>query len=126
MAKQNFQITGKVHQIGQPEIKSEKLTVRSLVLECEDGNYKQYPSFQASNDRCDLLDAWRAGQDVTVHFSIQGRAWQDKFFNTLAIWKIAGNFTAPTQDGNEYPDQLVNSFMDDNGTPAPPNETLPF
>ena len=122
MSKQNFQITGKVHQIGQPEIKSEKLTIRSLVLECEDGAYKQYPSFQAKNDRADLLDGYNVGQDVTVHFNITGREWQSKFFTSLELWKLAANVQAEPAPTQSQPA----AYVTDDTPDATPSDLLPF
>ena len=122
MSKQNFQITGKVHQIGQPEIKSEKLTVRQLVLSVTDGAYTQYPALQAKNDRCDLLDGFNVGQDVTVHFNITGREWQSKFFTSLELWKLAANIQVEPEPTQSQPAAYVTDDTPDDT----PTEDLPF
>lgn len=66
---------------------------RSFVLEHCDKGYSQFVTFELFQRHCDLLDPFKIGDGVTVHFSCNGRKWTDKegqvkYFNTLQAWKI--------------------------------------
>lgn len=86
---QDFQITGRVHKIGQTEVKGSKKNfhIRELVV-CIDGRYPEYPVFQFMQDYCDLLDKVRIGDLVRVHFHISGREWNGRYFTSLQGWRI--------------------------------------
>jgi single-strand DNA-binding protein len=83
---------GKIKSIGTELVVSEKFKKRTIVLETDD-KFPQICEFQATQDKCDLLDALKVGQEVTIHFNLRGREWTNaggevKVFNTLEVWKI--------------------------------------
>lgn len=106
-------ITGKVHEVGKAQQVTEKLKKQVLVLEIsENADYKEYPPFEAVNDRCKLLDELREGDMVMVHFNLRGRQYTDKagkksYFGSNGIWKIdvlkttaAPTYTPPSAQEN--------------------------
>lgn len=90
----SFQLTGKIKTIGAIEQKSDKFRVRTFVLTIDgDTNYPQHIQLQASNDKCDLLNSFTNGSEVSVSFNLRGREWvspqgEVKVFNSLEAWKI--------------------------------------
>jgi len=83
---------GKIKSIGTELVVSDKFKKRTIVLETAD-KFPQILEFQATQDKCDLLDVLKVGQEVTIHFNLQGREWinaggEVKVFNTLSVWKI--------------------------------------
>src|SRR4051812_25342359 len=71
---------------------SEKFQKRDFVV-VDNGQYPQHVIFQVNQDRCSLLDNVKVGDEVTVHFNLQGREWKNpkgeiQHFNTLAAYKI--------------------------------------
>lgn len=84
----SYDIEGKVKLIGPTERKSEKFQFREVVLEVMDGAYAQHPKLQFVQDRCDLLDNFQIGDNVTVSFNVKGREWNGKYFTTLEGWRI--------------------------------------
>jgi len=90
-----LQTTGRVHAIFDSKQVTERFRKREFVLELErDGRYPQYVQFQLTGDRCDQLDAFSKGDDVTVEFSLRGREWTSpqgeiRYFNSLDVWEIA-------------------------------------
>lgn len=84
----SYTATGRIIEIGERERKTDKFTMRTFIIETAD-QYPQPIKFQLVNDRCDLADKLKVGQDVTVHFDIQGNRYQDKVFNNLNAWKIS-------------------------------------
>ena len=65
---------------------------RDLVITTEE----QYPNdilIQFTQQRCDLLNNLKVGQNVRVHFNLRCREWTNqqgevKYFNTIEGWKI--------------------------------------
>ena len=89
-----MEVKGKIVEIGTTEQVNEKFSKRNLIVDVSEN--PAYPSpvkFEANQAGCDKLDELRAGDDITVHFNLRGRAWKDKagvnqYFNTLNVWKF--------------------------------------
>ncbi len=83
-----FQVDGKLHKIFETEQKSEKFRAREFVIEIVDGNYPQMVKFQLTQDKCELIDDYNEADEITVHFNLRGREWNDRYFTNLDAWKI--------------------------------------
>lgn len=89
-----MEVQGKVHEVGTTTQATETLRKRELILEIvENPQYPEYVKFEAIQDRCDLLNGLKVGQDVEVYFNLKGRPWTDKtgkksYFNSLQLWKV--------------------------------------
>jgi len=87
-------ITGKVERIDGVQQISDRFRKRDIVLELTTNpQYPEFVVFQFVQDRTDLLDGFKVGQEVQIHFDIKGRKWTDrngveKIFNTLQGWRI--------------------------------------
>lgn len=98
---------GKIHAVFDTKQVSERFTKREFVVEIADNpKYPQLVSFQATGDRCSLLDGLGAGDEVRVEFNLRGREWRSpsgdvKYFTTLDAWKVertsAAAAKAPSQ-----------------------------
>jgi hypothetical protein len=99
-------IKGKVHEVAPTVQVTDSLKKRELIVEyVENPQYPEYLKFEAIQDRCNLLDSVKVGDDVEVFFNLKGRPWTDKtgkksYFNSMQLWKInilsgAGNNTSP-------------------------------
>lgn len=98
-----MEIQGKLLEISDTVQIKETFRKREFVLEYADNpQYPEYVKFECIQDRCDQLDNFSAGQDVTVSFNLKGRKWVDpqgttKYFNSLQAWRIqpsSGSTTA--------------------------------
>jgi hypothetical protein len=88
-----MEVKGTVKMIGDKQQVSDKFAKRDFVVTDGTGMYPQDILFQATQDKCDLLDTVKVGQEVTVHFNLRGREWvspqgEVKYFNTLEAWRI--------------------------------------
>lgn len=88
-----MEIQGRIKQIFAPEsVGANGFQKRDLVITTEE----QYPNdilIQFTQQRCDLLNNLKVGQNVRVHFNLRGREWTNqqgevKYFNTIEGWKI--------------------------------------
>jgi hypothetical protein len=115
-----MEIKGKVYEVSPTVQVTESLKKRELILEyIENPQYPEYLKFEAIQDRCNLLDNTKVGDDIEVFFNLRGRPWTDKtgkktYFNSLQLWKInvlagAGASTtpayAPPADLSSSPDE---------------------
>ena len=70
--KNEHEIDGKVLYISQPQQKSEKLTIRILVIEVFDGNYAYPAPIVFKNGRIDCLKDIKEGEWVNAQFKLGG------------------------------------------------------
>lgn len=94
---ESFRASGKIHQIGETQNLKDTFRKRDLVLEYYDHptfrNYPQYIKFEATQERCVILDQFRPGEEVLVEFGLRGREWVNPkgervYFNTLNVLNI--------------------------------------
>lgn len=89
-----MELKAKVQEVSQTQQVTDTLKKRELIVEySENEKYQEYLKFEAVNDKCDLLDNVKPGDDVEVHFNLRGRPYTDKtgkksYFNSLQLWKI--------------------------------------
>jgi hypothetical protein len=88
------QLHGVICSISETEHISEKFCKRNFTLTIDhDRQYPQPLKFELHNDRCDLIDSYREGDEVSVDFNFRGREFEDRngqlqVMNTLVVWKI--------------------------------------
>jgi hypothetical protein len=78
---------GIIKRIGSTEQVSDKFKKRELIIEIP-GNYPQTVKFEFLQDKVDLLDTVKIGENVNVHFNLNGREHNGNVYNTLQGWKI--------------------------------------
>lgn len=93
----NLQLEGSIVELFDTELVKDKYRKREFVVAVKEENdgkeYINYAKLQASGVRCDTLDAFRIGDNVTVNFNIRGaryeREGQVRHFSYMEIWKIS-------------------------------------
>lgn len=127
-----MQIHGKIEVINDTQKISDKFSKREFVLTTEASTqYPQSISMEFTQDKCDLLNLYQVGQDVSVDFNLRGRKWEGpqgvKYFNTIQAWKIeAVNGTTKPGPVSKVPEvtaEEVNSIVNNS---VGDNEDLPF
>ena len=87
-----MEIKGKVHEVAPTVQVTESLKKRELILEyIENPQYPEYLKFEAIQDRCNLLDNVKVGDDVEVFFNLKGRPWTDKTGKIDQFFPFYGN-----------------------------------
>ena len=82
-----FAIEGIVEKIFETESKSATFQTREFVIKTEE-TYPQFVKFQATQDKCNLVDGYKEGDRIKVSFDLRGREWQGKYFTNLNAWKV--------------------------------------
>jgi hypothetical protein len=127
-----FNITGTLKVKFPEQQVSDRFRKRDIVITDNSSQYPQHITFQLTQDKCGLIDAYNPGDEIRVFFNLRGREWNDpktnqmKYFNTIEAWKIEGvNASAggqqqqPMQKAAPTPD--MNSF-----SAASESDDLPF
>ncbi len=101
-----YTLKGELKVIGDVQQVSDSFKKREFVVVDASGQYAQTISFQAVQDRVDLLNNMKVGDNVEVTFFLRGREWTNpkdntvRYFNSLDAWKIdpigAGGSSSPS------------------------------
>lgn len=91
---EKHQETGTIILISDLQHISDNFQKREFVIQQETKN-PEYPKkikFEFQRDKCDILDSYKVGQEVTVHFNVSGRSWDGPkgtvYFVTLEAWRM--------------------------------------
>ena len=121
-------IKGKVHEISPVMEVSEKFKKRELIVEyAENPAYPEFIKFEAVQDKVNMFDNVKVGDQVELFFNLRGRPWTDKagktsYFNTLVVWRInvlgASDTAATPASSPEYAAPVdITSTADDDDLP---------
>jgi hypothetical protein len=128
-----FKISGRLYKIGEVQKVTDSFSVQKFRIETDD-QYPQKIEFQAVNDRCVIIEPYRIGDLITVHFDVRGRDWSkgDREGNAtnLNAWKIERvGGEQPAQQAQSAP-QAAPAPIDDSAqalfSDDDPNLDLPF
>lgn len=100
-----YEIEGTIKHISETETFASGFCKRFLILEAQDGDYKNEYGFEVMKDNVDKYDSLSIGQEVKVHFSLattrEGTGgYEGKWFpNMHRAWKVeALSDAAPVSD----------------------------
>ena len=88
-----MEVQGKIKLIGETQtFGSNGFRKRELVL-TTDEQYPQHIEIEFVQDKTDLLNKFKVGQNVKVGINIRGREWinpegKAKYFNSIQGWRI--------------------------------------
>ena len=108
-----MEVLGKVRVINPEQQISASFKKRELVVSTDE-QFVQHILIEFAQDKCDLLNEYKIGENVKVSINLRGREWvnpqgETKFFNSIQGWrieKVQSESTAPTfEPVNEQPFQ---------------------
>lgn len=115
----SYSVKGILKRINPIEtVGANNFTKRLFVIETQE-NYPQTLEFQLIKDRVDIIEVYKIGEEIEVHFNLKGREWTNnsqeiKVFNTLECWKLVRLSTvaeSPAEDylgGTDFQNQATN------------------
>ncbi len=83
-----YEATGKIKVIYPTQSFASGFTKREFVVTTAHDKYPQDLKFEVVKDKCQLLDQFDEGQDVTVSFDIRGNEYNGKYYVNLSAWKL--------------------------------------
>lgn len=114
-----MQVQGRIKQIFNKETVSDSFSKRELVVTTNE-QYPQDILIQFTQDKCDLLNMYQIGQEVTVDVNLRGKEYTDRqtgklrYFNTIQGWKINALQQQQQQQGG-FQQTGGQSFNQNNG-----------
>ncbi len=105
-----MEVTGKIRLINPTQQVSASFKKRELVV-TTDEQYPQHIMVEFTQDKTDMLDQYRPGEDVKVSINLRGREWvspqgETRYFNTIQGWRIErAQADAPQQQQPQYQQQ---------------------
>ena len=88
-----MEITGKIKKIDETKtFGASGFRKREMVVTTSE-QYPQMLMVEFVQDKCDLLDSYKVGQDVKVSINLRGREWINPegkavYFNSIQGWRI--------------------------------------
>ena len=89
-----YTLKGEIKVMNDVQQISDSFKKREFVVIDASGQYAQTILFQTVQDRVELLDKFKVGDNVEVTFFLRGREWTNpkdgsiRFFNSLDAWKV--------------------------------------
>jgi hypothetical protein len=119
-----MEVLGKVKVINTVQQVTATFKKRELVVTTEE-QYPQYISVNFVQDKCDLLNGYKVGDNVKVSINLRGKEYvnpqgETKYFNDIQGWKIEKLTEAQNVTVNEV---KVFETVEDLEVPA---DDLPF
>jgi translation initiation factor IF-3 len=103
-----MEVAGKIKVINAEQQVSATFRKRELVV-TTDEQYPQHIMVEFTQDKCDLLNNYKAGEAVKVSINLRGREWinqqgEAKYFNSIQGWRIER-----VQDAGSAPSSAPNA-----------------
>jgi hypothetical protein len=127
----NFEISGRLAEIFETQVISDRFQKREFVLEIKSTGsngfeFADFVKFQTTQDKCSLLDQLTVDDLVKVSFNLRGRKWekqgQTSYFTNLEAWRIEKIQNETSQSSIESQDKAPNP---DAPFPTEPPESDP-
>jgi hypothetical protein len=120
-------LNGKIKLIYDTQEFASGFKKREFVVTTQE-QYPQDVKFEAIKEKVDLLDTYKPGDEVNVHFNIRGNEYQGKYYVNLQAWRLERGQGAAPQPQAEPSQPAAAS-----ATPPPPpppsaddEDDLPF
>lgn len=87
-----MEVSGRIKVINPEQQVSASFKKRELVV-TTDEQYPQHIMIEFTQDKCDLLNSYKPGEEVKVSINLRGREWvnpqgETKYFNSIQGWRI--------------------------------------
>ena len=113
-----LKIKGKLIAVMDTQQVTDTFSKREFVIETDE-QYPQMVKFELTQAKCSDIDNHKVGDEITVHFNLRGRAWQNKqgetvYFNTINAWRLEAD-TSQQYSGQDAPpaeEPPQDSFVD--------------
>ena len=115
-------VQGTIYKVGEVQQISEKFQKREIVIRTG-GDYPQLIGCQLTQDKCDMADNIKVGDEIDASINLRGREWtnpdngQTRIFNTIEIWKLETIGIPKVSDGVKDATVIESQTKTDDGLP---------
>ncbi len=131
-----MEVSGKIKVLDETKtVGASGFRKRDLVVETVE-QYPQFISISFIQDKCDLLNSYKVGENIKVSINLRGREWTNpqgevKYFNDIQGWKIekiavGQNATENTNHTPTFDNVPEPSFDTNNDSSSESSDDLPF
>jgi hypothetical protein len=112
-----MEIQGKIKALNETQtFGSNSFRKREVVITTDD-QYPQNILIEFIQDKCDVLNSYKVGQDVKININLKGREWINpegvaKYFNAIQGWRIENLHKHKSKESN-LPEIEPSGFIDD-------------
>lgn len=90
-----MEITGELIEVFDTQDVTATFKKREFAIKT-DGEYAQEIGLEVTQDKVDLLDTFKVGDNITASVNLRGRKWTNpegvnKYFNTIQAWRVVKN-----------------------------------
>lgn len=86
---QTFQVTGQIMAIEKEVVFSPKYTEKTFAVKYDtSADYSYDAALTLANTKINMIDDFKVGDNVTVHFNLSSRKVKDNYYTKLNVWKI--------------------------------------
>lgn len=123
-----MEIQGKIKLIGDTQTVGNNFRKREMVVTTEEP-YPQDLMVEFVQDKTELLDAYRVGENVKISINLRGREWinpqgEAKYFNSIQGWRVESVAGKAIEDKPTVPDP--ENFKRTSGLHEEDQDDLPF
>ena len=115
-----YQATGRLKAIFDTQTFPSGFTKREFVVTTGEDKYPQDIKFELVKDKCEWLDNYQEGQEVTVSFDVRGNEFKEKYYVNLNAWKLE---PVGQQQAAQQPAQPQGNQHQQGGHPMPQQST---
>jgi hypothetical protein len=125
-----MEVQGRIKMVGETQtFGGNGFRKREVVITTEE-QYPQHIMVEFVQDKCDLLNSYKAGQQVKISINLRGREWvnpqgETKYFNSIQGWRIEA-LQADASDGNLPPVPPMDAFEPAGDLNEDDHDDLPF
>ena len=121
-----MEVKGKIKKIDETKTFGASGFRKREVVVTTNEQYPQMIMVEFTQDKCDLLNDYKVGQDITISINLRGREWinpqgEAKYFNSIQGWRV--ELDGATKDEPVKQPQGDLSAIDGE---SDPNDDLPF
>ena len=125
-----MEVQGRIKMVGETQtFGSNGFRKREIVVTTEE-QYPQHIMVEFVQDKTDLLDSYKVGQQVKININLRGREWvnpqgETKYFNSIQGWRIEAVQTEAAS-GDMPPVPPKEAFEPVSDLKEDDNDDLPF
>ena len=124
-----MEVSGKIKVLGDVKTFGDNgFRKREVVITTQE-QYPQHLLIEFVQDRCELLDTFKVGENVKISINLRGREWENpegniKYFNSIHGWRIEKEES--TQDELSPPPEDISGFEEKSDEDNEVEDDLPF